>query len=104
MTKIFINNINDKKVIPIDNEISDIVIYASKKNIEKIKLNQKKEIYNNTINYYENTINNLENKINNLENKIDDYETKLDDYEEKNSELNVQIEEYKSILKSSENE
>ena len=31
----FIKNINNKKIISINNEINDIVIYASKKNIEK---------------------------------------------------------------------
>ena len=98
----FIHNINNKKIIPINNEISDIVVYASKENIEKMKTNKKnyfdiQKEYNNTINYYEKRVSELEGKIN-------DYETKLYEYEENMSELNSQIEEYKSTIKSYENE
>ena len=89
LARVFIKNINDKKIISINNEIKEIVVYASKNNIDKLKNNEKKyleneESYNATINYYEK-------KITDLENKIDEYQTKID-------EQNSQIEEYKFQL------
>lgn len=56
-----IKSINDKKLVPINSEIEDIVVYANQENIAKMNAN--KEKYN-----LENTrINELEEKINELE-------------------------------------
>ena len=49
LIKIFIENINNKKLIPLNNEIQKIVIYSSKENIDKIKNNEK--------NYFERSYN-----------------------------------------------
>ena len=38
--KQFINNLNNKKIISLNNDIQDITIYASKENIAKIKNNE----------------------------------------------------------------
>lgn len=41
ITREFIKNINDKKIIPINSNIEKITVYANKTNIEKLKNNSK---------------------------------------------------------------
>ncbi len=91
LARVFIKNINDKKIVSINNEIQEIVVYASKKNIDKIKSNEQK--YFETEKTYDETINEYEKTINELENKIAEYENKIADQ-------NSQIEEYKYMLKN----
>lgn len=87
MIREFIDNFNNRKIIPINNDINSITIYASKENIEKLKNNYDNYIneqtkYDNTIYYYENSINNLENKVEDYENKILELEEKIENYKE----------------------
>ncbi len=90
LIKEVLNNINNKRISPINFEISDITIYASKENIEKIK--NKFIYYYNNFNNYEDTINYYMDLVNSLENQNYEYELKID-------ELNEQIEQYKNTLK-----
>ena len=90
LTKEFISNINHKKIVPINNEIKTLSIYASKENIEKLKNNERnyfdiEQQQNKMIDYYEERIQEFQLKIN-------DYERKLAEYEEENSRLNSMIE------------
>ena len=85
-----------------NNELNDIIIYASKENIEKIKANE--ENYFHMQKEHDNTINYYLKRIDELESKIDDYEITFDEYEDKISELNSQIAEYKSTIEAYENE
>lgn len=71
----FINNLNDKKIIPINNEIYDMVVYASKENIENLKNNQ--NIYFEEQKHYDDTINFYENRINELEIELEEYQSKV---------------------------
>ncbi len=98
LAKEFIRNINNKQIVPINNEISNITVYASKENIEKLKINR--DNYYNLQKEREDEISYYQERINSLEIEIADYETKFSDYEDKISELNAKIEEYKSIIES----
>lgn len=107
LARYFIKNINNKKVITIDNVVKNIVVYASIDNIEKIKNNEKnyfsmQEEYEQLVNSYEERINEFEIQKDEYENKIYDYENKLleqkEEYEEKISELREKIENLKSEL------
>ena len=89
MVREFIKNINDKKIIPIDSEVKDITVYASKENIQKLKSNKD----NNITNSYEKHIDDLnreiekkeeenrqlQNQIYDLEDKINNYKSKIDE-------------------------
>ncbi len=83
----FINNFNDKKIIPINNEIYDIVVYASKENIDQLKNNynayfEEQRHYDDTINFYENRINELEIEIEEYQNKVSLLEEQIEFYKE----------------------
>lgn len=83
----FINNFNNKKILSVNTEIKNIVIYASKENIEKLQNNFNKYVdvqttYSNTIYYYENKINELENQIDIYENKFSILEEEIENYKE----------------------
>ncbi len=93
LTKEFIKDLNNKKILSSEEPLTDIVIYASKENIAKLKNNSQ----NNTITYYEK-------RITELETNIDNYETKFYEYEDKISELNSKLEEYKETINMYENE
>ena len=98
MLKAFIENINNNKIMPINNDMESIKIYASKENIEKFKSNwenylSENEAYEETINFYENRITELENKLTNYENKVFDYENKISNLEEQIEEYKIQIKE-----------
>ncbi len=101
LVKEFIKNINNKKIIPISNEVK-VIVYASKDNIEKLK--------NNRDNYFRNEqasmsqIDYYQQRITELENEITNYEIEFSEYEDKIAELNLQIKEYKEIINSYKNE
>ena len=84
----FIKGVNQKKIIPIDDMVSDIKVYASEENINKMK-NNKEEYYNNQKSIeeryqsYEDDIHDLTSKIYTYEEKINELERKLDEYEER---------------------
>lgn len=89
----FIKNLNDKKIIDITSDITNIKIYASENNIEKMKLN-----FNNYLTAeenYEHDLNEYERVISKYEDKIENYENKISDYEEQISSLKEELEEYK---------
>ncbi len=81
-----IKNINNKEIIPLNNEIEKITIYTNQSNIDKLKNNYDnylKEIEkeNQERNNYENRINELENKNNELQQQVYDLEEKLNNKE-----------------------
>ena len=84
----FIKGVNQKKIIPIDDMVSDIKVYASEDNINKIK-NNKEEYYNSQKSIeeryqsYEDNIHDLTSKIYTYEEKINELGTKLDEYEKR---------------------
>ena len=89
LVKEVISNFNDKKIISINNSLTNIKIYTTKKNIEILKKNSKDYIddeieIQNTINYYEN-------KIYELQEEIDEYVEKEKDYKEEINYLKEQI-------------
>lgn len=75
--KEIIKNINNKKIVPINNNIQKIKLYASSQNIEKLK--------NNLDNYYK--------EINSYDERISYYEDKISELEEENQKLNEKINE-----------
>ena len=79
----YIKNINNKKIIPINNNIEKMTIYTNKANIEKIKNN-----WNNYLletqkieekHSYENKLNELENENRELKQEIRELQRQLDD-------------------------
>jgi len=79
IAKEFIKNLNQKKFIPISDEIYDITIYTSPANIEILKNNyqeskKERERELEERDYYENRIEELENKIEEYEEKIEELE------------------------------
>lgn len=97
ITKDLLANLNKKKITSFNTDISDVVIYASKKNIEQLKNNESKYYNNQEISYYEK-------RVDELEKQIEDYEEKFIDYETEIEELNEQIREYKEVIESSDNQ
>ena len=86
--RIILKEINNYNIVNIDSDISNIKVYASKENIEKLKSNRyeldntMKEIDEN-YNYYENEINELENELLKKEDIILDLQNKISELEEK---------------------
>lgn len=75
LVKEVIKNINDKKIIPINDNINKMTIYTTKENIEKLKNNTNDyNKYDRTINPYETRINELENENEKLIQKINELE------------------------------
>lgn len=86
--KEYLKNINNKKIIPLNSEIQEITLYASKANIEKIKQNkttylEKRKAYEETINAYEKRIQDLETSTKNYENQIYELNDQLEEYKNK---------------------
>ena len=84
MTKEIIKNINNKKLVPINTDIDDITIYASKENINKLKSNykqfqmeQEKKLEEES--NCENRISELQEINNTLNERINDLENQLAD-------------------------
>ena len=89
LIKEVIDNFNDRKIIPINNELQNVKIYTTKENIELLKNNYNK--YNNEIETRQNLINSYESKINELEYQIDRYSEKVFEYEEKINNLEEKL-------------
>ena len=83
IAKEFIKNVNDKKIIPINNSIEKMTVYGSKSNIEILKNNWnnyiKKEENDIKINSYEERINELKSENSELKQEIEDLQQRLDD-------------------------
>jgi len=80
----FIKNANDKKIVPINNRIEKITVYANQKNIDTLKNNWSKhieEIVKNDEerNNYEKIINELEQQNTELQQKVYDLQEQLND-------------------------
>ena len=96
-----IKNLNNKKIISIDQSIQEVKVYASSENIAKMKFNS--ENYLNNLNDHNKIVNYYENKIDELETKISNYETKFNEYENTIAGLKNKIDEYQSIIETYEN-
>lgn len=83
MMKESINYLNDKKLLSQNSQISEIRIYTTKENIEKLKANA--AAFDNHLT----TISDYETRILNLDSKIAEYEATI-------NELNYELESYKS--------
>ena len=77
--KVFINNVNHKKIIPLSSSIEKIIVYTNQSNIERLKDNWENELNSiksndERMHYYENEINELEIENQKLREKIQQYE------------------------------
>ena len=81
IVKEYIKNINDKKIIPINNTIEKMTIYTNKENIETLKNNKNNHINeiekNNEINLYEERINELKKENIVLKQEVEDLQQQL---------------------------
>lgn len=80
--KSYLNDINDKKIIPINSEIDSINVYASKENIKKLKDNAAKnkeesEKQTSRIESYRTKISELEEENRNLKQELDSVKREL---------------------------
>ena len=73
-----LKNINNKKIIPIMTDTSDIVVHTSKENIKKLKSNYASYIKENEDKRYKA----YEERIAELEEKVNEYEEKISELEE----------------------
>ena len=83
IAKEFIKNLNDKKIIPINNSIEKMTVYTDSSNIEKLKNNFDNYINklenSRLVSSYEERINELKNENNELKKEIEDLQQRLDD-------------------------
>ena len=84
----FISNINENKIITIDNDIKEITVYASKENIEIIKNNiknfeERQQQYQYNLKEYEKEISYYQEQLDKDSNKFEEYENKIYELEEK---------------------
>ena len=94
LVKEIIENLNNRKVIPIDGTINSIKVYTTLENINLLK--QNKDNYYNEEVQRQNIINSYEKRINELEERIDDYIEKEYNYIDKISNLEEQINMYQN--------
>lgn len=94
LIKEIIENLNNRKIIPVDGNIESIKVYTTLENINLLKQN-KENFYNEEI-QRENIINSYEKRINELENQIDDYIEKEYSYLNEISNLEEQVNMYKN--------
>lgn len=94
LIKEIIENLNNRKVIPVDGNIESIKVYTTLENINLLKQN-KDNYYNEEI-QRQNIINSYEKRINELENQIDDYIDKEYSYLNEISNLEEQVNMYKN--------
>lgn len=94
LIKEIIENLNNRKVIPVDGNIESIKVYTTLENINLLKQN-KDNYYNEEI-QRQNIINSYEKRINELENQIDDYIDKEYSYLNEISDLEEQVNMYKN--------
>ena len=94
LIKEIIENLNNRKVIPVDGNIESIKVYTTLENINLLKQN-KDNYYNEEI-QRQNIINSYEKRINELENQIEDYIDKEYSYLNEISNLEEQVNMYKN--------
>ena len=94
MIKETIENLNNRKIIPVDGNIESIKVYTTLENINLLKQN-KDNFYNEEIRR-QNMINSYEKRINELEDRIDDYIEKEYSYLNEISRLEDQVNMYKN--------
>ena len=94
MIKETFENLNNRKVIPVDGTIELIKVYTTLENINLLKQN-KDNFYNEEIRR-QNMINSYEKRINELEDRIDDYIEKEYSYLNEISSLEDQVNMYKN--------
>ena len=94
MIKETIENLNNRKIIPVDGNIESIKVYTTLENINLLKQN-KDNFYNEEIRR-QNMINSYEKRINELEDRIDDYIEKEYSYLNEISSLEDQVNMYKN--------
>ena len=87
--KDIIKNFNDKKIVSFDSNLRDVVVYASKENIEILKNNKLKFLE--TRKAYEQDMENYENLIEHYERQINQNNLKINEYQEKINDLENQI-------------
>ena len=97
----FIKKLNENKIVNISNEITDIKVYASKENIEKINNNYKKYLEyesNNQdiIDSYEREILNYKNQIKKYTEQEDEYKNKIEEYKDEVISLKEELKDYKN--------
>lgn len=89
LIKEIINNFNNKKIISINNDISNVKIYTTKENIEILKKNYQNYIDNET--NRQNMIDDYDNRIEELLNEVEEYIEKEEEYQEEINSLKEQI-------------
>ena len=89
LVKNAIKNFNEKKVIPINNQIQKITIYASENNIEKLKDNRDKHFE--VIETTQDLVNSYEKRINELQQDIEEYIENEWEYQQEIDNLKEQI-------------
>lgn len=94
MIKETFENLNNRKVIPVDGTIKSIKVYTTLENINLLKQN-KDNFYNEEIRR-QNMVNSYEKRINELEEQIDDYIEKEYSYLNEISSLEDQVNMYKN--------
>ena len=94
MIKETFENLNNRKIIPVDGNIESIKVYTTLENINLLKQN-KDNFYNEEIRR-QNMINSYEKRINELEDRIDDYIEKEYSYLNEISSLEDQVNMYKN--------
>ena len=94
MIKETFENLNNRKIIPVDGNIESIKVYTTLENINLLKQN-KDNFYNEEIRR-QNMINSYEKRINELEEQIDDYIEKEYSYLNEISSLEDQVNMYKN--------
>jgi len=93
MVKAIANNLGNKKIISITNEIDTLKIYASKDNINKIQNNR--EVYLNEME--QSQINSYEKRISELEEQNQEYLNKINEYEQEIVILESELFEYQLV-------
>ena len=94
LVKEVIENINNRKIIPLEGNINSIKVYTTLENINTLK-NNKDNYYNDEIRR-QNLINSYERKINELEDTIDNYIKNEYSYQDKIINLENEISMYKN--------
>ena len=94
MIKEAFENLNNRKVIPIDGNIESIKVYTTLENINLLK--QNKDNFHNDEIQRQNMVNSYEKRINELEDKLDDYIEKEYSYINEISRLEDQVNMYKN--------
>ena len=82
-----IRNINDKKIISLDNDIVKINVYTTKENIDKLNANWDNHLK----------------KIESREEEMQTYENRMDDLEEENAALRKKVNDLESELENTNN-